>query len=87
MTSAILGAAAAAWGIIMALAPALQIRRMLITRSSRDVSTGYYLLLLPGFLLWVAYGTASNDPDLAIPNTVSAIVAVLLIAIAQKLRR
>jgi uncharacterized protein with PQ loop repeat len=71
----------------MALSPVLQIRRMLLTRSSRDVSTGYFVLLVPGFALWVAYGIASHDPFLAIPNTIAAIVAMAVIAVALTLRR
>jgi MtN3 and saliva related transmembrane protein len=82
-----LGTTAAAWGIVMALSPALQIRRILLTRSSQDVSTGYFVLLIPGFLLWVAYGIASHDLFLAIPNSVSAAVAMIVIAVAIMLRR
>ncbi|HZC39375.1 MAG TPA: SemiSWEET family transporter [Streptosporangiaceae bacterium] len=82
-----LGAIAAGWGIVMALSPALQIRRMLATRSSRDISVGYFLLLIPGFLLWVGYGIASGDAFLAIPNATAAVVAALLITVAVTLRR
>lgn len=82
-----LGAVAAGWGIVMALSPVLQIRRILVTRSARDVSVGYFLLLVPGFLLWVGYGLAGRDLFLAIPNAVAAAVAMLLIAVAVTLRR
>jgi hypothetical protein len=38
----VLGFAAAFWGIVMAISPALQIRRMLQHRSSREVSVAYF---------------------------------------------
>jgi MtN3 and saliva related transmembrane protein len=87
MSPAVLGTTAAAWGIVMALSPVLQVRRMLLTRSSEDVSTGYFVLLIPGFLLWVAYGIASRDLFLAILNAIAVIVAVVLIGVAVTLRR
>lgn len=52
-----MGVAASAWGFVMALAPVLQLVRMLRRRSSEDVSVGYFCLLVPGFLLWVGYGS------------------------------
>jgi len=48
-----LAVAAAAWGVLMGISPVLQIRRMLRQRSSRDVSVGYFAILLVGFLLWI----------------------------------
>lgn len=83
----VLGAMAAAWGVVMAVSPMLQIRRMWQTRSARDVSLGYYLVLIPGFLLWFAYGVASHDLVLMIPNSVAAFVALCLLAVAGRLRR
>lgn len=77
---------AAVWGVVMAVAPALQIRRMIQTRSSRDVSTSYFLVLLPGFLLWVLHGLLNHDLALAIPNAVSLSTAVVLIAVATYYR-
>ena len=82
-----LGTMAAVWGVVMALSPMLQIRRMWLTRSARDVSIGYYLVLIPGFALWVGYGAASHNPVIAIPNSVAVVVAACLIAVAARLRR
>lgn len=86
MSETTIGAAAAAWGFVMALSPVLQGLRMWRTRSSRDVSVGYFALLIPGFLLWVAYGVARDDVFIALPNAVSTLTAVLLIAFALVLR-
>lgn len=82
-----LGALAASWGVIMAIAPALQIRRMLTRRSSADVSLGYFSILLPGFGLWVAYGSARGDWALVVPNLVAFAVGVTVLVVALSLPR
>ncbi|HEY7429752.1 MAG TPA: SemiSWEET family transporter [Streptosporangiaceae bacterium] len=82
-----LGAMAAVWGVVMALSPVLQIRRMWLTRSARDVSISYFLVLIPGFVLWVGYGVASHNMVIAIPNSVAVIVSACSIAVAARLRR
>lgn len=87
MLTTVLAVAAASWGVVMALAPLLQLRRMLRRRSSEDVSIGYLVLLLPGFCLWVSYGIAAGDIALVIPNTVAAVLAGVTIAVAIQLRR
>src|SRR5262249_20739343 len=63
-----LAAAAAAWGVLMGVSPVLQIRRMLRQRSSRDVSIGYFAVLLVGFVLWLSYGIAARNLALIVPN-------------------
>lgn len=73
MPTTVLAVAAASWSVVMALAPLLQLRRMLGGRSSDDVSIGYLVLLLPGFCLWVSYGIASGDTALLIPNSAAAV--------------
>jgi MtN3 and saliva related transmembrane protein len=82
-----LGALAAAWGVIMAIAPTLQIRRMLTRRSSADVSLGYFSILLPGFGLWVAYGSVRSDWALVVPNTVAFAVGTTVLVVALSLPR
>jgi MtN3 and saliva related transmembrane protein len=79
--------AASAWGVLMGIAPLLQIRRMLLEQSSRDVSLGYFVILLIGFLLWIGYGLAARNLALIIPNTVAILVAVALVIVVLRLRR
>ena len=86
MLANVLGIGAASWGVVMALAPALQIRRILERRSSDDVSIGYFLVLLFGFTLWIAYGISIGNLILIIPNTVAVSVTVLTIVIARRFR-
>jgi MtN3 and saliva related transmembrane protein len=81
-----LAVAAAAWGVLMGVSPLLQIRRMLRQRSSRDVSVGYFAILLVGFGLWIGYGIAARNLALIVPNTVALLIGTSTIAIALRLR-
>lgn len=69
------------------IAPVLQIRRMLREQSSRQVSVGYFMVLLIGFLLWIACGAAAGILALVIPNTVALLVGATVIIVALRLRR
>ena len=82
----VLGVSAALWGLLMAVAPLLQIRRMWARRSSRDVSMPYFAVLLPGFALWAAYGVARSDWALIVPNAVALVVGVTVILVAAYFR-
>ena len=82
----ILAVTAATWGIVMGLSPALQIRQMLQTRSSRDVSVGYFTVLNVGFVLWASYGISMPNAAVAIPNFVAFGVGSATIAVALRLR-
>ncbi|MGH2750090.1 MAG: SemiSWEET family sugar transporter [Actinomycetota bacterium] len=81
-----LGIGAATWGIVMALSPVLQIRKILTRRSSDDVSIGYFFVLLAGFALWLAYGLSIGNLVLIVPNSVALCVAVATIVIARHYR-
>lgn len=83
---AIFAVAAASWAVLMAVAPLLQLRRMVQRHSSADVSVGYLVVLVPGFALWVAYGIASSDVALVVPNVVALIVASVTVVCALRLR-
>jgi MtN3 and saliva related transmembrane protein len=86
MSEAALGVVAASWGVIMALSPVLQIRRILRLRSSRDVSIGYLAVIVVGFTLWIAYGIALRNAALIVPNTLALLVGMATIAIAVRFR-
>jgi uncharacterized protein with PQ loop repeat len=87
MAQTVLTAAASSWAVLMGLAPLLQIRRMLCERSSRELSVGYFTILLIGFLLWISYGAVAGIPALVIPNTVALLTAAAVIVVAVRLRR
>jgi uncharacterized protein with PQ loop repeat len=81
----LLGPAAAAWGVLMALSPLLQIRRIAIRQSSADVSLAYLIVLQFG--LWVAYGLAAANPVVVVPNAMASIVGVVTILVGWRYRR
>jgi MtN3 and saliva related transmembrane protein len=82
----VLGPIAAAWGVLMAISPSLQIRRMLIRRSSRDVSMGYLLVLQVGFALWLGYGVALGNGAIIVPNSVAFLVGLAAVAVTIRYR-
>jgi MtN3 and saliva related transmembrane protein len=87
MAVSVLAASASAWGVLMGLSPVLQIRRMLLQRSSREVSLGYFAILLAGFLLWISYGIAAGNVWLVVPNSIALLVGLALVIVALRLRR
>ncbi|HEX6207230.1 MAG TPA: SemiSWEET family transporter [Actinomycetota bacterium] len=86
MNETALGVVAASWGVVMALSPVLQIRRILAYRSSRDVSIGYLTVIAIGFALWIVYGLAIENVALIVPNTLAFIVGVIVIGVALRFR-
>ena len=81
-----LGVAAAAWGVLMAISPTLQIRRILDRRSSEDISISYLAVLQIGFMLWVGYGVALGNPAIVVPNSVAFLVGMATIAVSLRFR-
>ncbi len=77
---------AATWGVMMALSPLLQLRRILERRSSADISLAYLAVLEVGFTLWVAYGVALGNVAIIVPNSVALLVGAATIAIALRFR-
>lgn len=86
MTDA-LGIVAAAWGVLMAISPLLQIRRFFDRRSSADVSIAYLAVLQIGFTLWVGYGWSLGNLAIVVPNSVAFLVGAVTILIALHFRR
>ncbi|MFC0680830.1 SemiSWEET family sugar transporter [Lysobacter korlensis] len=83
----VLGICAGTWGVVMAIAPGMQLRKMVRTRNARDVSLRFFGLLLPGYVLWVSYGVARGDPALIVPNAVAFCVAIATMLVAVHFRR
>lgn len=82
-----LGPLAAGYGVVMAISPLLQIRRMFDTRSSSDISLAYLAVLQLGFGLWVAYGVSLSNWALIVPNSVAFAVGLATVGVALHLRR
>lgn len=86
MTS-FLTVATTVWGLVMALAPLLQIRLILRTKSSSSVSLVWMFILLIGYILWFSYGLVTGTVPLIIANAVSAAVGAALITIVFMYRK
>jgi len=82
----ILEIATATWGLAMAVSPGLQIRQMLRTGESEDVSIGYFAVLSVGFALWAAYGISTGVPILYLCNAVAFVFGIAAIVVAKRLR-
>lgn len=77
---------AASWGVLMALSPALQVRRMLTRRSSADISIAYLGVLQIGFTLWFAYGVSLGNLAIVVPNSVAFLIGAATILVAIRYR-
>jgi uncharacterized protein with PQ loop repeat len=82
-----LAVSAAGWGIVMALSPLLQVRRILARRSSADVSIAYLAVLGVGFLLWIAYGISLSNLALIVPNSTAFVIDMFTIGVALRFRQ
>ena len=79
--------AAGSYGVAMALAPLLQLRRMRVIRSSRDVSLAYLAVLLTGFALYLWYGISIGNRVLIVTNAVSILATATTLSVGLALRR
>jgi MtN3 and saliva related transmembrane protein len=86
-TTDILAITATVAGLLMAVSPVLQVRRMFRTRSSNDVSLLYLTMLCGGFLAWFAYGYALGNPAMLISNAASFAFMSFTIVVALRFRR
>lgn len=85
MTS-LLAVSATSWGVLMALAPLLQVRLIIRRRSSSGVSTGWPAILLVGFVLWLGYGLSRGDAPLIISNTLNCVVTSFALTVIVRYR-
>ena len=85
-TTILLAFATTAWGVVMAVAPVLQIRRIRAAGTSAGVSRGHLVVLLVGFSLWLAYGLALGLPPLVITNAVSIVATAAWLVEVRRFR-
>ena len=90
MPTTTIGTAASVWGLVMALAPLLQIARMVRRRSSRDLSVGYFIVQVEvdGMQLnldppteaqkpWPTHSAGLYAELLPVTTTVAALILIL----------
>ena len=81
-----LAVVAATWGVLMAASPVLQIRRMLVTRSSADLSLSYLVVLHIGFAIWLSYGLSIGNAAIIVPNVVALVIGLATVLVALRFR-
>jgi MtN3 and saliva related transmembrane protein len=84
--SQLLGTAAAAYGVLAALAALLQARQMLARRTSCDVSARFFASYAGGYALWLAYGLSSGNVPLIVVDAAGLLGGGLTLAVALSLR-
>lgn len=83
----VLAVAATGWGLLMALAPLLQVRVILRQRDSSGVSIAWIAVLLAGFVLWLCYGAAIANLPLIVTNVVSCAVCAVTLTTVLRFRK
>lgn len=81
-----LGLIASTGGVLLGLAPIMQIRLIVARQSSEGVSIGYWAILLVAMGVWLAYGVALGNAAMIVPNAVSCTVAVAVMTVAWRYR-
>lgn len=77
----VLAVSAATGGVLLGLAPALQIRKIVQRRSSEGVSLGYWVVLLASMSVWLAYGVALRNAAMMVTNTVAVTVGIAMLIV------
>ena len=78
---------AGSWGVLMAIAPLLQIRAIVSRGHSDGVSTGHIGVLCVGFVLWLAYGISIASTPLVVTNVVALTTGTATLAVIVRYRR
>jgi MtN3 and saliva related transmembrane protein len=82
----ILAVAVTIWGLLMAVAPLLQVRLILRQRDSTGVSAAWPAILLVGFILWLSYGVVLGNLPLILTNCVSCAASALTVGVILRFR-
>lgn len=83
----VLAVAATSWGLLMSVAPLLQVRVILRQRDSSGVSIAWITVLLTGFVLWFCYGAAIGNLPLIATNVVSCAACAVTLTVVLRFRK
>lgn len=78
--------AAPAGGVLLSLAPTLQMATVVKRRSSEGIALSYWLILTAVMGLWLGYGISSAQPALIIPNACAVTVNLFVLATLVRYR-
>jgi len=74
-------------GISMALGGIPQILRIKKYKVSKDISIGFWIIIIHGLLWWLYYGISINSISLIITNSVAIIIDLITIGFIIKYRK
>jgi len=84
--ASLLGLVAACMGVLMALAPLLQARRVRVARDSSEVSSGVFLVMRVNATAWLLYGVATANVVLVVPNVVALTTTTATLLVLRRYR-
>jgi uncharacterized protein with PQ loop repeat len=73
-------------GVVMALSPLLQARRVHAVRDSSEVSAAMFIVIGGNAAVWLAHGIATSDLVLVVPNVVAVVAASVTVAVVRRHR-
>jgi uncharacterized protein with PQ loop repeat len=73
-------------GVVMALSPLLQARRVHAVRDSSEVSAAMFVVIGGNAGVWLAHGVATSDLVLVVPNVVAVVAAAVTVAVVRRHR-
>jgi MtN3 and saliva related transmembrane protein len=77
------GIQASVMGVAMALAPLLQVRRIVARRHAGDVSQAFIWIIVVGAGAWAAYGLVKPDWYVAVPNLLGVVTNLATVLLAR----
>jgi uncharacterized protein with PQ loop repeat len=85
--ASLVGPVAAASGVLMALSPLLQARRVRIAGDSSEVSAGVFLMMRTNASLWLLYGIGTANAVIVVPNLVALGTTTVTLLALRRYRR
>lgn len=75
-------------GLIAAICTAIsylpQAIKTIKTRQTKDLSSGMYIILIIGLLLWLIYGSIIKDVPIIVANSITLLLASIILTIKIK---
>lgn len=64
-----------------------QLAKIRRTKSAEDISTGMFVMFCIGVALWLAYGLANRDVAVIAANSVTLVLALMILILKMKYDR
>ncbi|HZV74362.1 MAG TPA: SemiSWEET family transporter [Conexibacter sp.] len=73
-------------GVVMALSPLLQARRVHEIRDSSEVSQAFVCVLIGNACVWMVHGVVTSDVVIFLPNVVTLVAASVTLLVVRRYR-